>query len=50
MKGFAKNDSHYNHYMTEVRKLNMPYVNVDEYTGNQKLDVVVGTPPLELAA
>jgi len=44
-EGFAKNDSHYNHYMTEVRKLNMPYVNVDEYSGNQKLDVVVGTPP-----
>lgn len=43
--GFAKNDSHYNHYMNETQGHNVPYVVMDEGYPKQQVDVIVGTPP-----
>jgi len=44
--GFSKNDSHYIHYMNDVRKNNLSYDIVnEEYKAQQKVNVIVGTPP-----
>lgn len=42
---FKKNDSHYVHYVNEIRRANVPYELLDEEYKQRQIDVIVGTPP-----
>lgn len=48
--GFQKNDSHYVNYVNNVKEYNLEYVLLDDSKPKRNIDVINGTPPLELAA
>jgi hypothetical protein len=48
--GFWANDSHYVNYQNNTLGRNLEYRNLDEVRTHQTVNVVVGTPPLKLAA
>ena len=48
--GFLANDSHYIHYKNQVQKANLEYRIISTDLPSEKVNIVVGTPPLKLAA
>jgi len=42
---FAKNDSHYEHYVNKTKGYKVPYIDMAEEFQGKQIDVIVGTPP-----
>jgi hypothetical protein len=52
LPGFLGNDKHYVHYQNDILNRNLAYTPLDptDMTFDRKINIVVGTPPLSVAA
>jgi hypothetical protein len=48
--GFWANDSHYMNYQNNVLNRNLEYRIIENQNYEEKVNVIVGTPPLSIAA